>query len=46
MGVIDRGLDLVFGDGRNLLAETAEVFRENAEAGAMREAGRASARRK
>ena len=38
MGVIDRGLDLVFGDGRNLLAETAEVFRENAEAGAMREA--------
>ena len=38
MGVIDRGLDLVFGDGRNLLAETAEVFRENAKAGAMREA--------
>lgn len=37
MGVIDRGLDLVFGDGRNVLAETAEVFRENAEAGATRE---------
>lgn len=37
MGVMTHVLDLVFGDGRNALRETAEVFRENAEAGAGRE---------
>lgn len=37
MAVMTHLLDLVFGDGRNALRETAEVFRENAEAGAGRE---------
>jgi hypothetical protein len=36
MGVIDGILRLVFGNGRNVVRETAEVFRENAEAGATR----------
>lgn len=36
MGVITRAFDFIFGDGRNVLRETAEVFRENAEAGAAR----------
>ncbi len=36
MGLIERVFTLVFGGGRNVLAETAEVFRENAEAGAVR----------
>lgn len=36
MGVIGRFLEMVFGGGRNVLRETAEVFRENAEAGAVR----------
>lgn len=36
MGVIGRLLDLVFGGGRNAVVETAEVFRENAEKGAVR----------
>lgn len=36
MGLIGRILTLVFGDGRNVLRDTAEVFRENAEAGAGR----------
>lgn len=38
MGLIERILSLVFGDGRNLLKETAEVFRENSEAQAGRDA--------
>ncbi len=31
-------MQLVFGDGRNVVAETAEVFRENTEKGAVRAA--------
>ncbi len=38
MGLIERVFSLVFGGGRNVIRETAEVFRENAEAGAGREA--------
>ncbi|SEL67336.1 Holin of 3TMs, for gene-transfer release [Roseivivax marinus] len=38
MGLIERALGLVFGSGRNVVAETAEVFRVNAEAQAGREA--------
>jgi hypothetical protein len=38
MGLIGRGLDLIFGDGRNIIAETAGIFRENAEAAGDREA--------
>lgn len=38
MGLIERGLDVVFGDGRNLIRETAGVFRENVEDEAVREA--------
>lgn len=38
MGLIERLLTAVFGGGRNIVAETAEVFRENAEAGAQRDA--------
>ena len=38
MGLIGQILNLVFGGGRNAVAETVEVFRENAEAGAVREA--------
>lgn len=37
MGLIERTFTLLFGSG-NVLKETAEVFRENAEAGAAREA--------
>ena len=37
MGVVGRILDLVFGGGRNVVVETAEVFRQNAEKGAARE---------
>ena len=36
MGLIGQILGLVFGNGRNALRETAEVFRENAENGAAR----------
>ncbi len=36
MGLIEKIFTLVFGGGRNVLTETAEVFRENAEAGAVR----------
>lgn len=36
MGMIERILTAVFGGGRNIVVETAEVFRENAEAGAQR----------
>ena len=38
MGLIGKLLNVVFGGGRNVVAETVEVFRENAEAGATREA--------
>ncbi|ROT95848.1 holin family protein [Histidinibacterium lentulum] len=38
MGLIGRGLDLIFGDGRNVIAETAGIFRENAEKAGDREA--------
>lgn len=36
MGLIGQIFGLVFGGGRNVIRETAEVFRENAEAGAER----------
>ena len=36
MGVINEILSAIFGSNRNVLRETAEVFRENAEAGALR----------
>lgn len=36
MGLIEKLFTLVFGGNRNILAQTAEVFRENAEAGAVR----------
>lgn len=39
MGLIERVLTLIFGDGRNALAQTVEVFRENTERAAQREAG-------
>jgi hypothetical protein len=42
MGLIETILGMIFGSGRNVLAETAQVFRENAEAGAEREAERRS----
>lgn len=38
MGVIAGFMQFLFGDGRNVVAETAEVFRENAENGAVRAA--------
>lgn len=38
MGLIERIFGLVFGGGRNVVQETVEVFRENAEAGAQRSA--------
>lgn len=38
MGLIQGVIDLLFGGGRNMVRETAEVFRENAEAGAGRAA--------
>ena len=37
MGLIGRIFDTLFGDGRNIVAETAGVFRENAENAAVRE---------
>ncbi|SLN39012.1 hypothetical protein TRL7639_01987 [Falsiruegeria litorea R37] len=36
MGLIAGMFELLFGGGRNVVRETAEVFRENAEAGAQR----------
>ncbi len=36
MGLISGLLALLFGSGRNVVRETAEIFRENAEAGAER----------
>lgn len=38
MGLIELLIGTVFGGGRNVVKETAEVFRENAEAGAQRDA--------
>lgn len=38
MGLIDRILGVVFGGGRNVVAETAQVFRVNAEAADVRAA--------
>lgn len=38
MGVIDAGLSTLFGGGRNVVVETAEVFRENAEKAGVRSA--------
>ena len=38
MGLINNLVSMVFGNGRNVVAETAQVFRENAEAGAARDA--------
>lgn len=38
MALIDRILTLVFGGGQNVLRDTAEVFRENAEGSAVRAA--------
>ena len=38
MGLIETLLALVFGGGRNAMKETAEIFLENAEAGAGRDA--------
>ena len=38
MGLISGIMTFLFGDGRNVVAETAEVFRENAENGAERAA--------
>ena len=38
MGLIAGLMTLLFGDGRNVVAETAEVFRENSEQGAVRAA--------
>lgn len=37
MGMIESLMKLLFGNGRNVVARTAEVFRENAEAGARRQ---------
>lgn len=39
MGLIERIFSMIFGDGRNVVTETVEVFRENAEASAVRETG-------
>ncbi|MGJ8604855.1 MAG: holin family protein [Marivita sp.] len=39
MGLIEQVFSLVFGSGRNVLRETAEVFRPNAEAQAQRDHG-------
>jgi len=38
MGIIKRILGTLFGSNRNVVRETVEVFRENAEAGAVRNA--------
>lgn len=43
MGLIEKGLDVVFGDGRNVIRDTAEVFRENADKAAAREVALAEA---
>ena len=38
MGLIERIFSSVFGSGRNVIVETAQVFRENAEGAAVRQA--------
>jgi len=38
MGLIQNVMSFVFGDGRNVVAETVEVFRENTDKGAARAA--------
>jgi hypothetical protein len=38
MGLIERIFGVIFGSGRNVVRETAEVFRENAEGAAVRSA--------
>lgn len=38
MGLIERVFTAIFGDGRNVIVETAQVFRENAEGAAVRDA--------
>jgi hypothetical protein len=38
MGMISQFWGMLFGGGRNMVVETVEVFRENAEAGAVRSA--------
>ncbi|MBU2982447.1 holin family protein [Lentibacter algarum] len=38
MGLIGQLFSIMFGSGSNVVKDTAEVFRENAEAGAVREA--------
>lgn len=38
MGLIERVFTGIFGGGRNVIVETAEVFRENAEGAAVRDA--------
>lgn len=40
MGLISTVLNTIFGGGRNVVAETAQVFRENAENAAIREVDR------
>ena len=39
MGLIETMMTMIFGGGRNVVAETVEVFRENIEKGAARDAG-------
>lgn len=43
MGLIGNILGVIFGGGRNAVAETIQVFRPNAEAGAVRDAAREAA---
>lgn len=43
MGMMSRVIGALFGDGRNVIVETAEVFRQNSEAAAVRDAERARA---
>ena len=43
MGIVGDILGVIFGGGRNTIAETVEVFRPNAEAQAMRDASREAA---
>ena len=38
MGIIGQIMSAIFGGGRNVVAETVQVFRENAENGAVRDA--------
>jgi len=43
MGLIEGLVSVLFGGNRNVVRETVEVFRENAEAGAVRDAAREAA---